>query len=260
MGIVQDTVVVVPCYNEAARLDVAAFEKALEREPKLRFMFVDDGSTDDTRGVLERFSAGHPDRAEHRILGKNSGKAEAVRQGVMAAFELNPELIGYWDADLATPLEDIGSLARGLEDPKILLVLGSRVRLLGRHIERTTMRHYLGRVFASMASTVLGLPIYDTQCGAKLFRATPLMRSVFERPFELNWCFDVEFLARLLGLEAKGLCSMREQCVEFALETWIDAPGSKLNLRQVPKVLGELARLGVIVRAERSRPLSGAER
>jgi dolichyl-phosphate beta-glucosyltransferase len=251
MGIVQDTVIIFPCYNEAARLDVASFEAALEAEPKLRFVFVDDGSTDHTPAVLERLSLGHPDRAEHKTLAVNSGKAEAVRQGVIAAFELAPELIGYWDADLATPLDLIGSFARVLEDPTILLVLGSRVRLLGRRIERTALRHYLGRVFASAAASMLGLAVYDTQCGAKLFRANSLMRSVFERPFELNWCFDVELLARLLGLEAKGLCSVREQCVELALETWADAPGSKLNLKQVPRVLGELARLGAIVRAER---------
>lgn len=254
MGIVQDTVVVVPCYNEAARLDVAAFEAGIDREPKLRFMFVDDGSTDDTRGVLERLSRQKPGRAEHLILAKNSGKAEAVRQGVLAAIDLKPALVGYWDADLATPLQDITHFANVLEDDKILLVLGSRVRLLGRHIERTTMRHYLGRVFASAASNVLGLPIYDTQCGAKLFRNTPWLRSVFERPFELNWCFDVELLARLLGLEEKGLCNLREQCVEYALESWVDAPGSKLNMKQIPRVLGELARLGLIVRAERRRP------
>lgn len=253
MGIVQDTVVVVPCYNEAARLDVAAFERALAQEPKLRFLFVDDGSKDGTRGVLEGLSARCPGRALNHILAKNSGKAEAVRQGVLAAFDLGPELVGYWDADLATPLADIAAFARVLENPKILLVLGSRVRLMGRHIERTTVRHYLGRVFASAASLVLGLDIYDTQCGAKLFRATPLMRSVFERHFELNWCFDVELLARLLGLEDKGLGPLREQCVEFALDSWKDAPGSKLNLKQVPKVLGELARLGMIVQAERSR-------
>jgi dolichyl-phosphate beta-glucosyltransferase len=131
---------------------------------------------------------------------------------------------------------------------------------MGRHIERTTLRHYLGRVFASAASLVLGLAVYDTQCGAKLFRATPSMRSAFERRFELSWCFDVELLARLLGLEATGLISLREQCVEFALDSWTDAPGSKLNLRQVPRVLGELARLPAIVHAERSQALLGSDR
>jgi dolichyl-phosphate beta-glucosyltransferase len=253
MGIVQDTVIVVPCYNEAARLDVLAFEAALEREPRLRLLLVDDGSKDETKTVLQGIAQRHPGRVECLPLAKNSGKAEAVRQGMLQAFDSKPELVGYWDADLATPLEDVTAFAKVLQDPKLMIVLGSRVRLLGRRIERTTVRHYLGRVFASAASVVLGLPIYDTQCGAKLFRATSLIRSVFERPFELNWCFDVEMLARLLGLEAKGQLNVREQCVEFALDSWVDAPGSKLNVKQIPKVLGELARLGRIVRSETAR-------
>lgn len=253
MGIVQDTIVVIPCFNEAARLDPSAFESPLAREPKLRFLFVDDGSTDRTLEVLRGFADRLPDRVLVHALDRNSGKAEAVRSGVLAAYARNPELIGYWDADLATPLDLIEKFAEVLRDESLLMVLGSRVRLLGRNIERTAARHYIGRVFASAAATVLGLAVYDTQCGAKLFRANEVMRRVFERRFRLNWCFDVEILARLLGLESQGLCDVREQCVEFALDTWVDAPGSKLNLRQVPRVLGELARLGLIVRAERKR-------
>jgi len=257
MGISQNTIIVVPCFNEAARLNVTAFEDALQQDPALRFIFVDDGSTDDTQAVLARMSERNG-RAHYRILPRNAGKAEAVRHGILEALALEPELVGYWDADLATPLRDISAFASVFDDPNIILVLGSRVRLLGRHIDRTPLRHYLGRIFASAASNVLGLPIYDTQCGAKLFRNVPWLRSIFERPFELNWCFDVELIARLRGLEAKGLCSLRDQCVEYALESWTDAPGSKLNLRQVPRVLGEIARLGLIVRAERLRARTGS--
>jgi hypothetical protein len=108
-------------------------------------------------------------------------------------------------------------------------------------------------VLATLAAGTLHLPTYDTQCGAKLFRLTPVTREVFGRPFSLGWFFDVEVLARLLGLEARGLCNVRRQCFEFPLDTWLDAPGSKLDLYQVPKVFGELIKLQAIVRAERRR-------
>jgi glycosyltransferase involved in cell wall biosynthesis len=250
MGIVQDTVIVIPCFNEAGRLEREAFERALAAEARLRFLFVNDGSTDATEAILRELEARHPGRAHVLSLEKNRGKAEAVRRGVLHAMELGAALVGYWDADLATPLEAIGAFAARFDDAAILVVLGSRVRLLGRRIERNPLRHYVGRVIATAAAHELGLAVYDTQCGAKMFRVGPAARSVFEREFRLNWAFDVEVLARLRGLERRGLCDVGRGVVELPLEQWIERGGSKLGLSQVPRVLRELSLLPFTVRKE----------
>ena len=194
-------------------------------------LFVDDGSTDDTPLVLERLRQLHPRQVCTLRLGANVGKAEAVRRGVQVALRRGPANIGYWDADLATPLDAIPQFCDVLRArPDVRLVMGSRVALLGRQIRRSGTRHFLGRAFATAASIVLRLPVYDTQCGAKLFRATPAMAELFSRPFRARWIFDVEILARMMAAAAAdGAGSVHESIYEYPLERWHDVSGSRLK-------------------------------
>ncbi|HTM03410.1 MAG TPA: glycosyltransferase [Vicinamibacterales bacterium] len=255
MGILPTTVVIVPCYNEAARLDPAAFTWALAREPQLRFVFVDDGSTDATAEVVQQLIAATPDRATLLRLQRNSGKAEAVRAGILHAASLSPDVIGYWDADLATPLADIPTLAAAFDDPRVVLALGSRVRMLGRDVRRAPLRHYIGRGFATIASIVLELPVYDTQCGAKLFRATTATTALFETPFRLRWCFDVELIARFTTLPADY---PYRDFVEIPVSQWVDRRGSKMTIRQAWRIVAEIWRLSAVVRSAKDQPSSGS--
>src|SRR6185295_18030478 len=112
--------------------------------------------------------------------------------------------------------------------------------------------HYIGLLFATVVSQLLDLRVYDTQCGAKLLRATPQMLAVFSRPFQLRWCFDVELLARLLGLQERSEFDVYRQCVELPLQSWRDVGGSKLGPGQFPKIARELLRLRRIVADERA--------
>ena len=139
--------------------------------------------------------------------------------------------MGFWDADLATPLDELPRFAAVLDErPEIELVLGSRVRLLGRRIERRAVRHYLGRVFATGASMTLGLAVYDTQCGAKLFRSTPRLRALLAEPFLTSWVFDVEILARFVrSLRGETRLTAAERIYELPLRRWTDVPGSKVK-------------------------------
>jgi glycosyltransferase involved in cell wall biosynthesis len=224
-------VLVVPCYNEASRLAPDAFVRFVAARPSVRLLFVDDGSTDGTVSVLERVCEAVPGSASVLGLARNGGKAEAVRQGLLAALEQRPAYVGYWDADLSTPLDAVDDfLALAARRPDLDVLLGSRVRLMGRDIRRQAWRHYLGRVFATAVSLTLRLPVYDTQCGAKVLRATDTLRGVFVRPFLSRWIFDVEVLARYLDAPvAAGEPGRQTRIFEVALRAWHHAHGSKLR-------------------------------
>jgi glycosyltransferase involved in cell wall biosynthesis len=236
---------IVPCHNEARRLNTDSFRGFLEAESATRILFVDDGSHDETYHVLERICSGYEPRAGILRCQQNRGKAEAVRHGVTYALEnWRTKMIGYWDADLATPLASVSRFRRVLEEqPDLDMVFGSRVKLLGRHIERRAVRHYLGRVFATAVSVMLKLPIYDTQCGAKLFRVNPEFTRVFSSPFLSKWVFDVEILARYLQFYSGDTKRLERAIYEYPLETWIDMAGSKVRPKDFVTALIDVARI-----------------
>jgi len=238
-------IIVVPCYNEQKRLDAARFREFQDKLRNVRFLFVNDGSTDNTGEVLEALRASNPEAFDVCALPRNMGKAEAVRQGLLKAFALRPDYVGFWDADLATPLEAIPELCSVLdEQPQIEMVFGSRVRLLGRRIERRALRHYLGRMFATLASLVLGLTVYDTQCGAKVFRASDGSRDLFRDPFLTRWIFDVEIIARAIkARRGTSLPQVEEIICEVPLRQWRDVGGSKITACDGMRAAVELLRI-----------------
>jgi dolichyl-phosphate beta-glucosyltransferase len=253
------TTLVIPCFNEARRLDPGAFGE-LFSEDDISLLFVDDGSTDTTRAILQEMADAQPERISVLALAENSGKAEAVRRGLIAAIESKrAELVGYLDADLATPVHEIrrliGIMCRG--DAQV--VLGARVALLGRQIERSTIRHYLGRVFATLASMTLRLTIYDTQCGAKLFRVTLGLAEALRERFISRWAFDVELLGRLLSGSNVVARISTDGIWEEPLLAWRDVKGSKLDAAQMGKVLLDLARIELDLARRRARA-AGATR
>jgi len=240
------TVLVVPCYNEAARLDVvtfASFAQSVGGAGGVRLLFVDDGSTDRTAEVLESLRATAPDAIEVLSMPANGGKAEAVRAGVLHALASSPAAVGFWDADLSTPLDELDGFRAVLDErPQTEMVFGARVNLLGRSVRRKLYRHYIGRIFATVMATALRLPIYDTQCGAKLFRAGPGLVDLFAEPFQSRWIFDVEIIARAMVARG-GAEAVAAIIYEQPLRSWYDVDGSKLRLRDVFVVARDFTRI-----------------
>lgn len=242
--------VVVPCYNEERRLDAPRYATLVD-SGLVRLLFVNDGSTDETLRVLTELAAG-TDRVEILDLPTNVGKGEAVRRGLLHAIDSNALVIGYYDADLATPPEEFLRLLDILADnPHLSVVMGSRVALLGRRIDRTPARHYLGRLLASIASIVLRVRVYDTQCGAKVLRVTPAVVEALRRPFRSGWVFDVELIGRLLQGSASIAPLPPTAFEEVPLREWHDVPGSKVTFVDMVGALVDLIALGVRSNRER---------
>lgn len=234
--------VVVPCYEEAGRFDVDTFAALAHRIDQL--VLVDDGSADDTARALDAVAARAAGRATVARHDRNRGKAEAVRTGMLAALDAGADVVAYFDADLATPVDELLRLIEVLHaDQSRSVVIASRVGLLGHAIDRRLSRHYLGRLYATAASLTLGVPVYDTQCGAKVFRASPALRAALTTPFPDRWAFDVELLARLLHPHPEVVAVTAEQIVEVPLLAWRDVAGSKV--RPLASVRAALALAGV---------------
>lgn len=236
------TCIIIPCYNEAARLKVNVFVDFLNNY-KLNYdiLFVNDGSNDNTFDILSKINKNHPHNCFVLNLEKNAGKAEAIRQGILKMASSNTyKYLVYLDADLATPFSEV-LLMVGIaeQNPDLWLILCSRWKRLGSNIIRKRKRHLLGRVFATFASIILKLPVYDTQCGAKLIRAN-IASSIFNEPFITSWLFDIELIARIRNLNRT---SIEQLLFEHAVMQWQDVDGSKLKLSHMFKVPLQLLKI-----------------
>jgi len=229
-------VLIIPCYNEEKRLDLNAFEEGAQGE--VQILFVDDGSKDKTAEKIQKFIHNKANLHLH-VCAKNGGKANAVRIGMLHALQ-EPKLreatwIGFWDADLATPLWEIPNMLQYAElyTEHIDSIWGTRVSRLGSRIVRSAKRHYLGRIFATVIAVLLKVKSYDSQCGAKLFRKEVVEIS-FGENFLSNWIFDVEIMLRLKG----------KNIIEYPLRQWEDVPGSKVKIhKEMLRVFRDILRI-----------------
>lgn len=238
----QKICLIIPCYNEEKRLREKDFFDLLQVRADTSLCFVNDGSSDATHRVLDTFRHKNPDRIMVLSLEKNSGKAEAVRRGVMHISAMsNFDFIGYWDADISTPLGELEHILAAFRmNPACRLAMGSRMKRLGSVIERRAMRHVMGRVFSTFASWILRLPVYDSQCGAKVFRSDTAT-VLFGEPFITKWLFDVEVIARLRNHLGKD--QLLGSTIEVPLNAWLEVGGSKLRLKHFIKVPFDLLKI-----------------
>lgn len=234
---------VIPSFQDERRL--AAFlprlASALLSEPGLQVVVVDDGSgqreADATRKLVERVSENVTSKIRFLALPNNLGKGGAIYSGWSEPGDF--DWLGFADADGAISAEEVERMLfriRQIEsggDP-VDGLLASRVKMLGRRVTRNSLRHLIGRVFATLATLMTGVAIYDSQCGCKFFRRT-CYEAVKPRLTEMRFGFDMELLFHLL---ARGF-----HLEEFPVD-WTDVPGSKVSIpRDSWQMFGTLLKL-----------------
>jgi len=224
--------IVIPAYNEAARIgdsvrNIARFAATLPHQTEL--IIVDDGSTDETARVVEDLAIPNLKLLPHA---PNRGKGYSVKQGALAAAG---DYVLFTDADLSAPIEEMLKLLAAALDDNLDVVVGSRAlnrSFIGVH--QPKMRELGGMLFNVVVRWMLGLKIYDTQCGFKLFKRSSTV-AVFQKQTIDGFGFDPEllFLASRQGLR------IRETAVR-----WNHAEGSKVRLaRDAVRMFADVVRI-----------------
>lgn len=234
--------VIVPCFNEELRFPIQYWKEIVRTENEIRYLFVDDGSSDRTFEILQEVCAGTPSLVLKSA--KNSGKGNAIRKGFLDTLEKYPatEVFGYLDSDGAFSIKDIFRLVdiaiqrtNSLVAQPIDAVISSRVSLSGREINRKLSRHYLGRLIATLLTRKWSDSPYDTQSGYKLFLNSESFRDAIKSDFSTRWFVDIELLTRI-GINNKGILNIWEEPLLY----WNDVAGSKLNFMKSRSIFFEL--------------------
>tara|TARA_B100002003_G_C14120263_1_gene538784 strand:+ start:1144 stop:1878 length:735 start_codon:yes stop_codon:yes gene_type:complete len=228
--------IVIPFYNEACRFDQM---HVLDHAELIDcWVFVDDGSTDKTNQKLSELVKTLNQMEVSALLVSlpiNQGKAEAVRQGMLEISKHNCDLCGFIDADFSAPVTEFIRLCEVATEKDVEMVFGSRVLLYGRDIQRSSVRHYAGRIAATLISIMLRFEIYDTQAGIKLFRIE-CVNELMGQPFLSRWLFDCEIFLRAKNKQLK--------MIEEPLNQWCNqSADSKVNMMTYCKSLIDLYRI-----------------
>jgi len=232
---------IIPFYNEEKRMAIKEFEIIFLQYSEISFLLIDDGSNDNTYELINRLEKNNSN-VTCKKNEKNLGKAESVRYGVNNSNLDDYDYVGYLDADLATPVSEVVKLLQfAYKYPEKDIIMGSRIKLLGNKVNRSLLRHYLGRIFATIISQfILKIPIYDSQCGAKVFKAA-IAKKLFKSPFHTKWLFDVELLLRFKNSKN----NLAEKVVELPLYQWTEKGNSKIKWYEFVSVPFQILKLYV---------------
>lgn len=193
---------IIPAYNEEERIG-GTLEKVLaflRLQPYTwELIVVDDGSQDRTAEIVSSFA---PSVVLYRLTA-NSGKGAAVRTGMLLA---QGQYRAFTDADLSTPIEELGKMLAAFERGADVVIGSRRVdRKLVRK-RQPWYREMIGVAGNLLVQLVLVRGYQDTQCGFKGCTA-PAAIEIFSRAIIDGFAFDIEmiYLATRLGFRIEQI-------------------------------------------------------
>lgn len=242
-----EVAVILPVHNEAWLIGsvLGQVTDFARNTPGWRFVFVDDGSSDETPKLitehLEREDAGRS--IELVALSPNRGKAGAIREVMLARDE---QFLLFTDGDLAYSLDHLPRLRDALESHDV--AIGSRALAEGPQTNITMARRLVGSGFNRLVRLITGLPYHDTQAGLKGFRRDAA-RTLFSEQVVEDFAFDAE----LLYLAQKHRFSVAELPARVSARH--SYKKSRVNMLRDPlKMLGSLIRMRLIHRGAAGTP------
>jgi len=244
-------VIVVPCFNEAKRLDLFYFNKLSEIKSTM-WIFVDDGSTDGTSKMLENHSK--KENVIYVKINNNVGKSNAVAYGMNYAAKNISHIgwLGFLDSDGAFATGDVKSIIKMTSQiDEYDALYTSRVKMAGRNIKRNNSRHIIARLITSIFGLVWKDIPYDTQSGFKLYKYYDNFNLMFTKPFKTRWFLDIELSIRFLHCRKKDI-----KVWEEPVSSWTDIPGSKIDYRQSARIILEAMYIFYLLSNQRRKPLN----
>lgn len=206
-----DLSVVIPSYNETARLKLQAIDQIDQFLKKQKYSYevliVDDKSTNGTVNEVEK--AIKNKKGFKLIKNEHGGKAITVMTGMLKA---SGAIVLFTDMDQATPISEANKIMTKMNQG-FDVVIGQRGERKGAPITRKVVS--LG--FQICRNLIVGLPFKDTQCGFKAFTnqaAQEVFPQMLARWQEMkssgaavNAGFDVEalFIAKQKGLKIAAI-------------------------------------------------------
>ena len=232
-------IILIPYYNEMNRIDMDPILDFVS-EIDCDCIFIDDGSSDGSGIFIQNYLSKNKTRKGFNFsiffesIAKNSGKSNAVRHGILAASQLGYNYALVQDFDLPYLAADGTRAFQEAEKRSQILISGARIRLAGSEVSRSSLRHWIGRVIATLIHLFAYHGVYDPQSPCKVYKIQEVS-PYLHRKFETKWFGDIELLGRI-GKDSN-------QVYEFPLLRWNDIEGGKLSISRALIVVIDLIKL-----------------